>query len=164
MASSGPPVEVIARCSSPVLDARVDAAQAVRSLCADWRAAAQGIVANLRLYAGRYPHDPALAELVGDLSVQDPDFRRLWASVRSNRLGVPEDLAAMVAFLFSDDGAPTSPAKPSSSTAAQTSRERGFPAQNPDVVREFRPTCGKSSPNTATGYTTCFSIWPSRPR
>jgi len=27
------------------------------------------------------------------------------ASVRANRLGVPEDLAAMVAFLFSDDGA-----------------------------------------------------------
>jgi NAD(P)-dependent dehydrogenase (short-subunit alcohol dehydrogenase family) len=27
------------------------------------------------------------------------------ATVRSNRLGVPEDLAAMVAFLFSDDGA-----------------------------------------------------------
>jgi NAD(P)-dependent dehydrogenase (short-subunit alcohol dehydrogenase family) len=27
------------------------------------------------------------------------------ASVRSHRLGVPEDLAAMVAFLFSDDGA-----------------------------------------------------------
>ena len=27
------------------------------------------------------------------------------ASVRSNRLGAPEDIAAMVAFLFSDDGA-----------------------------------------------------------
>lgn len=27
------------------------------------------------------------------------------ASVRSHRLGVPEDRAAMVAFLFSDDGA-----------------------------------------------------------
>jgi transcriptional regulator with XRE-family HTH domain len=51
----------------------------VRSVCADWRAAAQGIVANLRLYAGRYPHDPALADLVGELSVQDPDFRRWWA-------------------------------------------------------------------------------------
>jgi transcriptional regulator with XRE-family HTH domain len=51
----------------------------VRSLCTNWRAAAQGIVANLRLYAGRYPHDPALAELVGELSVQDPDFRRWWA-------------------------------------------------------------------------------------
>ncbi|MCW2651041.1 MAG: Helix-turn-helix protein [Mycobacterium sp.] len=51
----------------------------VRSVCTDWPAAAQGIVANLRLYAGRYPHDPVLAELVGDLSVRDPDFRRWWA-------------------------------------------------------------------------------------
>jgi transcriptional regulator with XRE-family HTH domain len=51
----------------------------VRSLCTDWRAAAQGIVANLRLYAGRYPNDPALAELVGELSLRDPDFRRWWA-------------------------------------------------------------------------------------
>jgi transcriptional regulator with XRE-family HTH domain len=50
----------------------------VRSLCTDWPTAAQGIVANLRLYAGRNPHDPALADLVGELSVQDPDFRR-WA-------------------------------------------------------------------------------------
>src|ERR1700686_1986795 len=51
----------------------------VRSVCKDWPAAAQGIVANLRLYAGRYPHDPALAELVGELSVRDRDFRRWWA-------------------------------------------------------------------------------------
>jgi transcriptional regulator with XRE-family HTH domain len=51
----------------------------VRSACTDWRATAQGIVANLRLYAGRYPDDPALAELVGELSVRDPDFRRWWA-------------------------------------------------------------------------------------
>ncbi|MCW2689298.1 MAG: Helix-turn-helix protein [Mycobacterium sp.] len=51
----------------------------VRSVCTDWHTTAQGIVANLRLYAGRYPYDPALAELVGDLSVQDPDFRRWWA-------------------------------------------------------------------------------------
>jgi transcriptional regulator with XRE-family HTH domain len=26
-----------------------------------------------------FPHDPALAELVGELSLQDPDFRRWWA-------------------------------------------------------------------------------------
>jgi len=51
----------------------------VRSVCTDWPTAAQGTVANLRLYAGRYPHDPALAELVGELSVRDPDFRRWWA-------------------------------------------------------------------------------------
>ncbi|MFJ9247449.1 helix-turn-helix domain-containing protein [Streptomyces sp. NPDC101776] len=50
-----------------------------RTLYADWEDAARGIVASLRLYAGRRPHDPALAELVGELSVQDADFRRWWA-------------------------------------------------------------------------------------
>ncbi|MEW2291023.1 helix-turn-helix transcriptional regulator [Streptomyces sp. NPDC047841] len=50
-----------------------------RTLYDDWEDAARGIVASLRLYAGRHPHDPALAELVGELSVQDEDFRRWWA-------------------------------------------------------------------------------------
>jgi len=31
--------------------------------------------------------------------------KQMLASVRSPRLGAPEDIAAMVAFLFSDDGA-----------------------------------------------------------
>jgi transcriptional regulator with XRE-family HTH domain len=50
-----------------------------RSVYADWEGAARGIVASLHLYAGRNPHDPALAELVGELSVRDQDFRRWWA-------------------------------------------------------------------------------------
>ena len=50
-----------------------------RSLYADWEDAARNIVASLRLYAGGRPHDPALAELVGELSVHDTDFRRWWA-------------------------------------------------------------------------------------
>ncbi|MED7821185.1 helix-turn-helix transcriptional regulator [Streptomyces chiangmaiensis] len=51
----------------------------VRALHADWEEAARGTVASLRLYAGRHAHDPALAELVGELSLRDPDFRRWWA-------------------------------------------------------------------------------------
>jgi hypothetical protein len=51
----------------------------VRALHADWEQCARGTVASLRLYAGRHPHDPALAELVGELSLRDPDFRRWWA-------------------------------------------------------------------------------------
>ncbi|MET8809620.1 helix-turn-helix transcriptional regulator [Streptomyces sp. NPDC004546] len=51
----------------------------VRTLHADWEEAARGTVASLRLYAGRHPHDPALAELVGELSLRDPDFRHWWA-------------------------------------------------------------------------------------
>jgi len=36
----------------------------VRALFADWEENARGTVAALRLYAGRQPHDPVLAELV----------------------------------------------------------------------------------------------------
>jgi transcriptional regulator with XRE-family HTH domain len=50
-----------------------------RELYVDWAAAARGIVAALHLYAGLHPHDPQLAELVGELSVRDGDFRRWWA-------------------------------------------------------------------------------------
>jgi transcriptional regulator with XRE-family HTH domain len=50
-----------------------------RDLYHDWAATAQTVVAGLRAYAGTHPHDPQLAELVGDLSVRDHDFRRWWA-------------------------------------------------------------------------------------
>jgi transcriptional regulator with XRE-family HTH domain len=50
-----------------------------RDLYADWDSAARSVVATLHLYAGRNQHDPALAELIGELSVRDEDFRRWWA-------------------------------------------------------------------------------------
>jgi transcriptional regulator with XRE-family HTH domain len=53
--------------------------KAARDLYDDWEHTARGVVASLRLYAGRNPQDPQLAELIGDLSVRDEDFRRWWA-------------------------------------------------------------------------------------
>jgi transcriptional regulator with XRE-family HTH domain len=50
-----------------------------RTLYDDWEGIARTSVAALRLYAGDHPHDPRLAELVGELSVRDPDFRTWWA-------------------------------------------------------------------------------------
>ncbi|MFG1643698.1 helix-turn-helix transcriptional regulator [Amycolatopsis sp. NPDC049252] len=50
-----------------------------RELYADWESSARSVVATLHLYAGRNPHDPKLAELIGELSVRDHDFRRWWA-------------------------------------------------------------------------------------
>ncbi|MEU3644776.1 helix-turn-helix transcriptional regulator [Lentzea sp. NPDC034063] len=52
---------------------------AARALYLDWEANARLAVAHLHIYAGRHPHDPKLAALVGELSVRDADFRRWWA-------------------------------------------------------------------------------------
>jgi transcriptional regulator with XRE-family HTH domain len=48
---------------------------AYRALYADWPRAARECVEVLRMEAGRDPDDRALAALVGELSVRDPDFR-----------------------------------------------------------------------------------------
>jgi len=53
--------------------------ETARALYVDWPAAARSEVAYLHLYAGRHPDDPQLVELVGELSLQDEDFRRWWA-------------------------------------------------------------------------------------
>ncbi|MFC4031225.1 helix-turn-helix domain-containing protein [Streptomyces polygonati] len=53
--------------------------EAARGLYPDWEEVARSSVATLHLYAGQHPHDPRLAELIGELSVRDPDFRRWWA-------------------------------------------------------------------------------------
>ncbi|GHB86011.1 transcriptional regulator [Streptomyces umbrinus] len=52
---------------------------AFRELYLDWRTNARTCVAHLRLEAARRPGDPGLAELVGELSVADADFRQWWA-------------------------------------------------------------------------------------
>ena len=53
--------------------------EAARTLFVEWPIVARGSVAALRRYARCHPHDPRLAELVGELSVRDNDFRAWWA-------------------------------------------------------------------------------------
>jgi transcriptional regulator with XRE-family HTH domain len=52
----------------------------VRSLHAEWEHDAQTVVSALRMEAAKDPDDPELAVLVGELAVQDPDFRTWWAT------------------------------------------------------------------------------------
>lgn len=61
----------------------------VRSLYRDWEKVAQECVAYLRMDAGRYPEDPALVRLIGELSMKDKDFRHWWSThrVRAQRSG-----------------------------------------------------------------------------
>ncbi|MBF6352894.1 helix-turn-helix domain-containing protein [Nocardia flavorosea] len=59
-----------------------------RELYVDWEQVAADTAAMLRMDAGRHPHDPGLGRLVGDLSIQSPEFRRLWARNRVHERSV----------------------------------------------------------------------------
>ncbi|MCX4985796.1 helix-turn-helix transcriptional regulator [Streptomyces sp. NBC_00572] len=64
--------------------------EAAHALYGDqWDKAAAETVATLHLYAGSHPDDPQLTELVGELSLRDQDFRRMWADhdVRTHATG-----------------------------------------------------------------------------
>lgn len=53
-----------------------------RALYADWPAKARAVVGALRMTSAQYPDDPALAALIGELSVKNPDFATMWADHR----------------------------------------------------------------------------------
>jgi hypothetical protein len=53
--------------------------EGMRSKYPTWEQAVRETVAHLRLLAGRHPDDPALMELIGELSMKSEDFRRWWA-------------------------------------------------------------------------------------
>ena len=50
-----------------------------RELYADWHQVAVDTVAMLRYDAGRYPDDPKLSALIGELSIHSEEFRSWWA-------------------------------------------------------------------------------------
>ncbi|MFI0465956.1 helix-turn-helix transcriptional regulator [Saccharopolyspora sp. 5N102] len=52
----------------------------LRELFGDWARKAKDTAADLRLIAGRYPHDPKLTELIGELTMNSPEFAALWAA------------------------------------------------------------------------------------
>ncbi|MEU4062292.1 helix-turn-helix transcriptional regulator [Streptomyces wedmorensis] len=53
--------------------------EAERGLYADWEKCTLDVVGHLRLAAGKYPDDPRLASLIGELAMGSERFRRLWA-------------------------------------------------------------------------------------
>jgi len=52
----------------------------MRSLYADWEGVARLAIAQLRMDSAKYPNDPTLAAIVGELSVTDGQFRTWWAA------------------------------------------------------------------------------------
>lgn len=53
--------------------------EAEHGLYADWEQCTLDVVGHLRLAVGKYPDDPRLASLIGELAMGSERFRRLWA-------------------------------------------------------------------------------------
>ncbi|MFE5854736.1 helix-turn-helix transcriptional regulator [Streptomyces sp. NPDC056500] len=53
--------------------------EAERGIYADWGTCTLDVVGHLRLAAGKYPEDPRLASLIGELAMASERFRHLWA-------------------------------------------------------------------------------------
>ncbi|MFJ6138303.1 helix-turn-helix transcriptional regulator [Kitasatospora sp. NPDC092286] len=51
-----------------------------RELFVDWADKTREAVAHLRVAAARYPDDPKLTSLLGELAVRSPEFSTLWAA------------------------------------------------------------------------------------
>jgi len=64
--------------------------QASRQFYPDWEKGADDIVATMRGYAARHPHDKQLTDLIGELVTRSDAFRTRWAAhnVRFHRTGV----------------------------------------------------------------------------
>ncbi|GAB2634119.1 helix-turn-helix transcriptional regulator [Nocardia goodfellowii] len=88
--------------------------ESARELYVDWEEVARDNVGVLRLDAGRHPDDPLLAELVGELSIKSPEFRRWWAdhNVRERSFGTKRYHHPLVGDLTIDYESVTLPGDP----------------------------------------------------
>jgi transcriptional regulator with XRE-family HTH domain len=86
----------------------------LRALYPDWEELARAVVSYMRMEAARKPDDPRLAELVGDLSIKDAQFRQWWAGthVAAKRRGTRRYSHPVVGELTLDWDALTSEAEP----------------------------------------------------
>jgi transcriptional regulator with XRE-family HTH domain len=86
----------------------------MRSLYPDWEGLARAVVSYIRMEAARKPDDPRLAELVGDLSIKDAQFRQWWAGthVALKRRGTRTYNHPVVGEITLDWDALTSDAEP----------------------------------------------------
>lgn len=75
--------------------------EAERGLYADWENCTLDVVGHLRLAAGKYPDDPRLTSLIGELAMGSQRFRRLWAraDVRARTHGRKAYLHPLVGLL-----------------------------------------------------------------
>lgn len=102
-----------------------------REFYRDWDGIAHATVGSLRAEAGRAPHDQALTELVGELSLRSQVFRERWAAhdLAYYRSGTQPFHHPLVGDLTLDYDALELPADPGQTIVAY-SAEPGSPARH----------------------------------
>ena len=111
-----------------------------RGLHAEWRHDARIVVASLRMEAANDPDDPELAILVGELSVQDADFRSWWAS---HQVTGPATAPSTTGTRSSV----TSPSTATPGTAPTTAASASW-SSAPNPARPPASGCASSPPGT----------------
>ena len=117
----------------------------------DWDVIAHAAVGSLRAEAGRNPHERALTELVGELSVRSPEFRVRWAAhdVDYYRSGTQPFHHPLVGDLTLDYDALELPADPGLSIIAYTA-EPGSPSRQAlDLLASWTATPDQAPAVTA---------------
>jgi len=102
-----------------------------RDFYPQWEAIATETVAYLRLYAGRNPDDPELAELIGELSIRSEEFRTHWAryDVKEKSFGVKRMVHPLVGELSLQYESLVMPGDPDQ-TLVTYSAEAGTPSES----------------------------------
>lgn len=102
----------------------------MRALYPDWEGLARAVISYIRMEAARTPDDPRLAELIGDLSIRDPQFRQWWAGhdVAFKRRGARTYNHSVVGEITLDWDTLTSDAEPDQQLIVYTA-EPGSPSE-----------------------------------
>lgn len=133
----------------------------MRELYADWTRKARSTVADLRLIAGQHLGDPALSNLVGELTLGSPEFAKLWAAhtvgdcggaTRTYRHPVVGSMALMVEFMAlpNDEGQrvavfnaePGSPSEAALRILSDLTATTSLVDAPPDIPADRLPTRG----------------------
>src|SRR5882724_11138615 len=104
----------------------------MRSLYPDWEGLARSVVSYIRMEAARKPDDPRLAELVGDLSIRDEQFRQWWAGTHvAVKRGVRAGTTIPSSARSRSNGTHSPPTPNPTSTSSSTPQSQGHAPNRP---------------------------------
>lgn len=123
-----------------------------RSFFPAWEQGANDIVAVLRGYAGRQPHDRSLSELIGELATRSEEFRTRWAAhnVRFHRTGLKRVHHPVVGSLELSYEAMELPANPGWTMFAYTAEPGSATGERLKLLASWAVTAASEVPAPAS--------------